>query len=64
MDLERLPAAILIVLSAAVVGLGIWYLAIRLNWPQLKIIAVFIGVFPLLGFGLQVTARRLTASAG
>ena len=54
MALERLPGAILIVLIAAVVALGIWYLAIRLNWPQLKIIAVFIGVFPLLGFGLQV----------
>ena len=54
MDLERLPTAILIVLIAAVVGLGIWYLAIRLNAPRLKIIAVFIGGFPLLGISLQI----------
>ena len=54
MDLERLPTAILIVLIAAVMGLGLWYLAIRLNAPRLKIIAVFIGGFPLLGFGLQI----------
>jgi hypothetical protein len=54
MDLEHLPLAILIVLIGVVAGLGVWYLAIRLNQPRLKMIAVVIGVFPLLGFGMQV----------
>ncbi len=56
MDLERLPAAILIVLVAFAVALGIWYLAIRLGQPKLKMIAVIIGAFPVLGFGLQIAA--------
>ena len=56
MDLEHLPLAILIVLIGVVAGLGVWYLAIRLNQPRLKMIAVVIGAFPLLGFGMQVAA--------
>src|SRR5437016_7402977 len=56
MQLERLPGAILIVLIGVVAALGVWYLAIRLNQPRLKMIAVMIGVFPLLGFGLQIAA--------
>ncbi|MBZ5611281.1 MAG: hypothetical protein LAP38_23715 [Acidobacteriia bacterium] len=56
MDLERLPTAILIVLISIVAALGVWYLAIRLNQPRLKAIAVLIGVFPLLGFGIQIAS--------
>jgi hypothetical protein len=56
MDLDHLPLAILIVLIGIVVGLGVWYLAIRLNQPRLRMIAVVIGVFPMLGFGMQVAS--------
>jgi hypothetical protein len=56
MDLERLPGAILIVLVCVVVGLGLWYLAVRQHQPRLKLIAVLFGAFPVLGFGLQIAA--------
>ena len=42
MDLEHLPLAVLIVLIGVVAGLGVWYLAIRLNQPRLKMIAAVI----------------------
>ncbi|MBZ5605788.1 MAG: hypothetical protein LAO79_26100 [Acidobacteriia bacterium] len=57
MNLESLPSATLIILVSIVAGLGIWYLAVWLNQPRLKAIAAVIGVFPLLGFGLQLTAH-------
>ena len=56
MNLERLPTALLIVAFALTAALGLWYLAVRLRQPRLKIIAVFIGGFPVLGFGLQLAA--------
>ncbi len=56
MDLERLPVAILIVLVSIAVAIGVWYLALRFSLPKLKAVAVLIGVFPLLGFSLQIAA--------
>lgn len=56
MDLERLPTAIVIVLTAVLAGLGLWYAALRFRQPRLKMVACMVGVFPILGFGLQIAA--------
>lgn len=57
MNLEALPGAILIVLISIAAALGLWYLSLRFRQPRLKVIAVMIGIFPLLGFGLQIAAH-------
>jgi hypothetical protein len=53
-NVEHLPALIIFVLVSLVAALGIWYLSIQRNIPRLKMLAVMICVFPLLGVGLQV----------
>ena len=57
MDLEHLQGAILLVLLSLVAALGVWYLAIRINQPRLKIVGVMIGTIPWLGFSVQIAAR-------
>lgn len=56
MDAEHIPGAILLVLIFAVVAMGLWYAGVRWNSLRAKQIAVMVGVFPVLGFGLQFAA--------
>jgi len=62
MNLEQLPATILFVLVVLVAGLGLWALAIRFNSSRLKIIAVMVGGFPILGLTLQLALSRVGVS--
>ena len=54
MNLEGLPAALIVVLVCFVAAAGLWYLAIRFRLRQLKIMAVAIVAAPVLGFGFQI----------
>jgi hypothetical protein len=54
MNVEGLPAALIVVLVCFVVAAGLWYLSIRFRLRQLKIIAVAIVAAPVLGFGVQI----------
>ena len=53
MEHDHITGAILITLICAILALGLWYLGIRLNKGILKIWAVCVVLFPLLGIGVQ-----------
>ena len=53
MDLEQLPAAILLQLICLIIALGLWYLGLRRNSSTPKQIGVAIGLLPVLAFGVQ-----------
>ena len=55
--LEGLPSALIVVLVCLVVAAGLWFLAIRFRQPRLKVFAVVIAAFPIVGFGLNVASH-------
>ena len=57
MNLEGLPAALIVVLTCFVAAAGFWYLAIRFRRAQLKVFAVAIVAMPVLGFGFQICSH-------
>ena len=66
MNLEGLPAALIVVLVCFIVAAGLWYLAIRFRLRQLKIMAVAIVSGAGAGFWLpnRRALFRLVRSAG
>ena len=55
--LEGLPSALIVVLVCLIAAAGVWYLAIRCRQPRLKVFAVVIAAFPIMGFGLNIASH-------
>ncbi len=57
-DLEQLPALIILTLVCTILALGLWYLGLRRNTSGPKVIAVAIGFIPVLTIGLQFASPK------
>ncbi len=55
--LEGLPGALIMILVCLVAAAGLWYVAIRFRQPRLKVFAVMIAAFPIMGFGLNIASQ-------
>lgn len=55
MDPETIERIVILVLAGLVVMMGLWYLAVRLNQPRIKMFALMFGGFPLLAAGVTLS---------
>ena len=54
MDIQQLPALLILTLVCALVAMGLWYLSLRFGSKSLKQFAVMIGAIPVLVIGVTL----------